>query len=66
MQRAVKLFENKKQFKQVRDRIIALDFSWEQSAKTYKKIYRDLIKGVDGSKKTKIPKSLKLKSYVKN
>ena len=66
LQRAVKLYENKKQFKKVRERIVAVDFSWEQSAKTYKKIYRDLIKSIESPKKTKIAKSLKNKSYVKN
>jgi len=68
LQRAVKLYDNQKEFKKVRERIVKVDFSWEKSAKTYKKIYRDLLKKNDNvpTHKVDIPKTLKLKTYVKN
>jgi starch synthase len=42
--RGVTLFKDKKQFKSVRDADMALDFSWEKSAKSYKSLYGELIK----------------------
>ena len=40
--RAVAFYNNKKQFATIRKNIMGLDYSWEQSAKAYSKIYRSL------------------------
>ena len=41
--RAVEVFNNKKVFQDFRKKIMAVDFSWEKSAKDYIEIYKELI-----------------------
>jgi starch synthase len=42
--RAVDLFEDEKEFKKLRKRIVKLDYSWEKSAKEYLLYYEKIIK----------------------
>ncbi len=43
VKRAVELYQEKKKFAEARKKVSGLDFSWNQSAKTYKKIYKELL-----------------------
>tara|TARA_R110001592_G_scaffold52649_9_gene161396 strand:+ start:124183 stop:125676 length:1494 start_codon:yes stop_codon:yes gene_type:complete len=40
IERAIKLYENKKMFMQVRLQAMSQDFSWEKSSREYQKLYR--------------------------
>ncbi|MEZ5048029.1 MAG: hypothetical protein R2766_00110 [Saprospiraceae bacterium] len=41
--RAVSFTKNKEDMEKLRQKIVALDFSWEKSAQEYKNIYQNLI-----------------------
>lgn len=43
--RAIDLFQKKKKFNQMVEKIMGLDFSWSKSANEYKELYENLIKG---------------------
>lgn len=45
--RALDLFEKQSVFNQVRSKVMKLDFSWNQSAKKYINVYKQLIQGTD-------------------
>jgi starch synthase len=45
VQRAIKLFGERKRFKALQRRVMALDFSWKRSAREYLKFYRQILGG---------------------
>ena len=44
VKRAAELYSDEKKFFKIREKVLALDFSWERSAKSYKNIYSSLMK----------------------
>lgn len=44
IQKAIKVFQNEKEFHHLRNNAFSSDFSWEKSARVYQEIYNDLVK----------------------